>query len=350
VGGKRASFLQILVKLLRRRRARDLAIVAALAALGAAALTDALRDRTTEAARDGRAATAATTDEREASATTAEEAQDGQTPTTTTTDEGEASVLRLPGGAASGLLAFTVPGACELRAIDLRSGRMLHLPRLETSCELAAPRVGTRVAYTTPATYSVTEVAIYSDEDPTTGQTMDLASEIGDVDRMFRAASRKFKDGLADTYWGHRVSGHADDSYDAKILTIALSNDPDVPAKVEQEAGERVGQWLTTYGDDISTLSEDRKAKYAEIRAMARAPEVVTPGLPQAITMPGDPKVPGYKKHLFSDSRGLFRAVAGEWEQHVLGVEFARPRIRRLVQESDWRAACSPRPLQEDRR
>jgi hypothetical protein len=144
-----ASSLQILVTLLRRRRARDLAIVAAVVALGAAALTDALRNRTAEEARDGRAATATTTDEREASATTAEEAQDGQTPTTTT-DEGEASVPRLPGGAASGLLAFTAPGACELRAIDLRSGRMLDLPRLETSCALYAPRVGTRVAYSVP--------------------------------------------------------------------------------------------------------------------------------------------------------------------------------------------------------
>ena len=123
--------------------------MAAVVALGAVALTDALRDRTTaKEPLDGRAGTAATTDEREASATTAEEAQAGQTPTTTT-DEGEASVPRLPGGAASGLLAFTAPGACELRAIDLRSGRMLDLPRLETSCGLYAPRVGSRVAYST---------------------------------------------------------------------------------------------------------------------------------------------------------------------------------------------------------
>jgi hypothetical protein len=122
-------------------------IVAAVAVLGAVALTDALRGRTTtEEAQDGRAATAATTDEREASATTVEEGQDGQTPTSTT-DEGEAPVPRLPGGAASGLLAFTAPGACELGAIDLRSGRMIDIPRLETNCELYAPRVGTRVAY-----------------------------------------------------------------------------------------------------------------------------------------------------------------------------------------------------------
>ena len=133
--------------MLRRRRTRDLAIVVAVVALGAVALTDALRGRTTtEEARDGRAATATTTGEREASATAAEEAPDGQTPTTTT-DEGEASVPRLPGGAASGLLVFNVPGGCELRAIDLRSGRMLHIPRMETNCELYAPRVGTRVAY-----------------------------------------------------------------------------------------------------------------------------------------------------------------------------------------------------------
>ena len=102
--------------------------MAAVVALGAVALADALRDgTTTEEARGGRAATAAAT------------------------DEGEASAPRLPGGAASGLLAFTAPGACELRAIDLRSGRMLDLPRLETSCVLDAPRVGSRVAYSTPS-------------------------------------------------------------------------------------------------------------------------------------------------------------------------------------------------------
>jgi len=124
--------------------------VAAVAALGAVALTDALRDRTTtEEARDGRAATAATTDEREALATTTEEVQDGETPTAATTDEVEPLVPRLPGGAASGLIAFTAPDGCELRAIDLRSGRMLELPRLETSCLLWAPRVGSRVAYRT---------------------------------------------------------------------------------------------------------------------------------------------------------------------------------------------------------
>jgi hypothetical protein len=57
---------------------------------------------------------------------------------------------------------------------------------------------------------------------------------------------------------------------------------------------------------------------------MARTPELVKPGLPQAITMPNDASVPAYEKHLFSDSKGIFRAPGGEWERHVLAVELSR--------------------------
>lgn len=191
--------------------------------------------------------------------------------------------------------------------------------RLDADGSLAA-----RVADAATATFTVTDVAVYSDDPPSNVQTMDIASEIGDVDRMFRSATRKFRDGLADTYWGYRVTEHGDDAYDAKILTIALSTDPDVPTKVEAEAEARVGQWLSTYGDAISLLSEDRKAKYAEIRAMARTPELVRLGLPQAITMPSDASVPAYDKHLYSDAKGSFRTPGGEWERHVLAVELSR--------------------------
>ena len=149
---KRASFLQILVNMLRRRRARDLAIVAAVVALGAVALTDALRDRTTtEEARDGRATTAATTESvrRRRRRPRSRRPVRRRPPRRRTR-----SRRRCPGcraGPRRVFLAFTAPGACELRAIDLRSGRMLELPRLETNCELWAPRVGTRVAYSVRA-------------------------------------------------------------------------------------------------------------------------------------------------------------------------------------------------------
>ena len=133
--------------MLRRRRARDLVLVVAVVALGGAALADVLRDRTAEEVRDGRAATAATTDEREASVTTVEEPQAGQTPTTTTV-EGEALVPRLPGGAASG-----APSPSPSPA-PASFGRSMSC-RAECSTSLGwrriagshAPRFGTRVAY-----------------------------------------------------------------------------------------------------------------------------------------------------------------------------------------------------------
>jgi hypothetical protein len=94
-------------------------VIAAIA-VGAVVLGDALRHR---ASGGGRATTAATTVPR------------------------GTSTPRLTGLAAPGLVAYTVPGACELRAFDLRSSRAIGLPRLPTTCELSAPRVGTHVAY-----------------------------------------------------------------------------------------------------------------------------------------------------------------------------------------------------------
>jgi type III restriction enzyme len=155
--------------------------------------------------------------------------------------------------------------------------------------------------------------------------TEDHDTDSKDIDRLFAGARRKFRDGLADKYWGSRVTDHNDDSYEAKALTIALSTDPATVDKVEEQAADRVRQWLDTYGDAISQLSEDKKVKYSEVRAMARQPELVRPGLPSGpISMPGDDSVEAYEKHLYAGSGGKFRAKLGSWEQHALGVESAR--------------------------
>jgi len=155
--------------------------------------------------------------------------------------------------------------------------------------------------------------------------TEEYDTATADLDRLFAGARRKFRDGLALKYWGTRVTDHNDEPLDAKALTVALASDSDVVEKVESEAAGRVRQWLDTYGDKIAELSGDKKAKYAEVRAMARAPELVTPGLPAGpITMPGDDAVAAHDKHLYSDSVGKFRARLGTWEQHALNVEAAR--------------------------
>lgn len=155
--------------------------------------------------------------------------------------------------------------------------------------------------------------------------TVDVATDAADVDRLFADAKRKFRDGLAATYWGHRVTASGDDPYDAKILTAALAADTSTVEKVEKEAADRVRQWLDTYGVAISGLSEDRKARYAEVRAMARKPEVTNPGLPSAISMPGADDIPAHTRHLYADRDGNFRTTLNPWETKVLTVESGLP-------------------------
>lgn len=151
------------------------------------------------------------------------------------------------------------------------------------------------------------------------------ATDVADMDRLFADARRKFRDGLAQTYWGHRVADAGDDPIDAKALTIALTTQTSVVDRVETEAAERVRQLFETHGDSIAALSEDKKAKYAEVRAMAHEPEQVTPGLPTGpITMPGDADVDSYSAHLYADAAGVFRAHLKTWEKHVFAVEAAR--------------------------
>lgn len=172
-------------------------------------------------------------------------------------------------------------------------------------------------------TVSVEVMDIGAFESPVSYAQFD--TDVEDVERIFLDAKRKFRDGLAERYWSHRVTDIGEDSLEAKILTSALSTDLGVIEKVEGEASNLVRKWLDKYGDSISVLSEDKKAKYAEVRAMAKEPELVTIGLPSgAISMSGDPSVRTWKSHLFSNSAGDFRTKLGGWEEHALEFEQAR--------------------------
>jgi hypothetical protein len=184
---------------------------------------------------------------------------------------------------------------------------------------------GTLASLIKNAQTATVEVLDINFDGGTTTTTEDYDTDSKDIDRLFAGARRKFRDGLADKYWGSRVTDHDDDSYEAKALTIALSTDPAIVDKAETQAADRVRQWLDTYGDAISQLSEDKKARYSEVRAMARQPEQVTPGLPTGpISMTGDNTVDAYEKHLYAASDGKFRTKLGSWEQHAIGVESAR--------------------------
>jgi type III restriction enzyme len=173
------------------------------------------------------------------------------------------------------------------------------------------------------ASISIVDVSILSDEEDARS-AIELATDIGDVDRLFKQATRRLADGVAKTYWSHRVTAEGDDSYDAKILAVALSADPAVAERLDREAGQRVRQWLKTYGDQIATLSADKKARYGQVRAMTRDPETIRPTLPTVATMSDAEDIPAYGDHLFADGNGKFKTKLRKWERHVLEVERSR--------------------------
>jgi len=212
-----------------------------------------------------------------------------------------------------GLLAGAIQQADAFLVSVLESERA----RLEAGGELAALVKDAKTA-------TVSGLDIHADGTTVTS-TVNYDTDIADVNRLYAATKRRLRDGLAERYWADRVTAHGLRPTAAKILTVALSTSADVVAKVETEAADRVRQWLGSYGAAIGLLSEDKKAKYADVRAMARKPEQVTPGLPTAITMPGEAAVDGYEKHVFSDAAGVFRARLGTWEKHVIAVESALP-------------------------
>ena len=111
------------MKLVRPRKARDVALVAAVVALGGVALADAVRHATHHG---GPASASAGSGKR------------------------KAQTLTLPGYPAPGRIVFTDPGECELRVFDIRAGRFDEVPRRPTSCALSAPRAGKLVAYGVP--------------------------------------------------------------------------------------------------------------------------------------------------------------------------------------------------------
>jgi type III restriction enzyme len=158
-----------------------------------------------------------------------------------------------------------------------------------------------------------------SETDEGNVEIVGITTDSGDLSLMYKVAGRRFRDGLAHEYWAHRVTGEGDDADAARAATVALSSDPAVIEKVETSAEDRVQQWLKDYGSSIAALSEDRKAKYSEVRQMAKSPEQVNPALASKISMSADD--PKRTQHIYSDSEGSFFAKLGSWEEEVLTVE-----------------------------
>ena len=216
--------------------------------------------------------------------------------------------------AGDGLLADAIKEADEFLFDVIETERK----RIDSDGDLAP-----RIADVEKATMELQDVFIYEERDDDITR-IDLATDASDLEVMFRGAGRRFRDGLANTYWVRRVNDRGDDPTDAKVLTVALAGDDTIVTKVEELAQSRVAQWLVTYGSKIQRLSEDKRAEYQEIRALARDPEAIKPTLPALITMPSEgDDISRLPSHLFSGPDGEFNVVLKGWEPDVLQAEMS---------------------------
>lgn len=172
------------------------------------------------------------------------------------------------------------------------------------------------------ATTATIDVVLHGDDVDDLG-LVDLELSDRDLDFELASAGRVFRDGLADDYWGYLVAGGMEPR-DAKILVASLARDTATRDKVETDAEKRVQAWLHTHLAGIeTTCSDDQLAKYRQVQAATRNPELTHPKLPAVRTMPGEGT--GYVKHFFADATGNFVPAAKGWEVEVLDVELGRP-------------------------
>jgi type III restriction enzyme len=155
-----------------------------------------------------------------------------------------------------------------------------------------------------------------------------------DINNVFKAARRGFRDGLSSVYWAWLLDQNEHSSGDdfllpddGKLIVAALASDAAVVEAVENAAGELVRRWLKDHARAISQLPAAAKAAYQTVRAQAKESEETTLTLPSAISVGSDTGAPTWAKHVYCPDNGDFPAVLNTWEAQVVQTELDRGAI-----------------------
>lgn len=159
------------------------------------------------------------------------------------------------------------------------------------------------------------------------------------IEVAFRAAGRALSPDIARTYVRH-LAGEGDSEVEDEVLreahakVAALSFLPEIKDALEREAEALAVSWLSQYRVAIKGLSDERRAVYNDIQAMAGQPQRIFLARPknrlqETKGVTSRAKVfdlPTRTRHLLSDEQGNF-PVGGlnEWELKVLDSESTQP-------------------------
>jgi type III restriction enzyme len=158
-----------------------------------------------------------------------------------------------------------------------------------------------------------------------------VATDSRDINHVFRAARRGFRDGLATRYWSWLLDKYSDPKSkehlgpdDAKLVVSALASDLSVVEAVERAAAELVRRWLKDHARAIGDLSAAAKAAYQAVRQQALDSEESAIALRTTLLGSGAAEATVWERHLYSTKDGQYPAVLNEWEAEVVRAELAR--------------------------
>ncbi|MDV2982474.1 UNVERIFIED_CONTAM: DEAD/DEAH box helicase family protein [Actinomycetes bacterium ARC8] len=162
--------------------------------------------------------------------------------------------------------------------------------------------------------------------------TIENFTELADdraVEDEYRVAGRLLGKEIASRY-AERIADRLDDDddgfYTAHLTTAALARVPGVKDELDHVAANQADSWFRDFRVPIKSLSDERKAIYADLMSMSGVPQTIQIVRPKIRTESSEDsegnKVPTRTLHLMSDGDGNFPIGAlGTWERDVLDRE-----------------------------
>lgn len=149
------------------------------------------------------------------------------------------------------------------------------------------------------------------------------------IDDLYRHAQRRFGDGAGQWYWNaicdrQEDQGEEVDAALAKLRVAALSHDPAAIDAVHRAAAELISSWRADHHAKIAMLSDDDRDRIYAIFQQSKAPEQVSPILPDDINVSAPEGTREHDKHLYVAKGKQFPATFNDWEQAVLDARLAQ--------------------------
>lgn len=138
-------------------------------------------------------------------------------------------------------------------------------------------------------------------------------SELADertIDAEFKAASHVLGAALASAYADRLEDVYDDGYFTAHLRVAALAKVEEVPEEIDRAAFDLSEEWFVKFRVPIKSLPDERRARYADLRALATDPVVTPISRPrvrsESTQTAGGETVQTRPKHLMSDETGEY--------------------------------------------